>query len=269
MAGANKSSIIILIVIILISLSLAGAGFYLFQKEHAVNVTLNGDLEDLNGKVKILEAKLGELKNKVTLLESDLKGAQAQASALNDQLDKEKTDKKEKIAEMEGLKSDLEKQNELRSKLDNQLSKAQNNILKMQSQLNELQNKKTELETKIKELEIQVKQSRSQKPAEGVELGKIVVSPEAAAQKERTKTQAPGVEGKVLVVNKDYNFAVINLGTKDDVEIGNIFSVYNGNKYIGAIKVDRVHDSMSAASFVSTDIKDKIKEGDRVVLKAK
>jgi hypothetical protein len=76
-------------------------------------------------------------------------------------------------------------------------------------------------------------------------------------------------EGKVLVVNNDYNFIVINLGNKEGVEIGQLFSVYRGNKYIGDVKVEKVHDSMSAAGFVTPDIKDKVNEGDKVVRKNK
>jgi len=60
---------------------------------------------------------------------------------------------------------------------------------------------------------------------------------------------------------------VINLGSKDGVNIGDIFSVYRGNKYIGDIKVEKIHDSMSAAELVSSDIKNKIKEGDKVLEK--
>ena len=77
------------------------------------------------------------------------------------------------------------------------------------------------------------------------------------------------MEGKVLVVNKEYNFAVISLGSKDGVAVGNTFLVYHDNKSIGEIKVEKLHDSMAAAGFVSQDVKDKIGEGDRVVLKTK
>jgi hypothetical protein len=73
----------------------------------------------------------------------------------------------------------------------------------------------------------------------------------------------------VLVVNKDYNFAVINLGSKDGVALGNEFAVYRNNKFIGDMKVEKVHDAMSAAGFSSGDMKDKVSEGDKVVQKAK
>jgi len=69
------------------------------------------------------------------------------------------------------------------------------------------------------------------------------------------------------VVNKDYNFVVINLGLQQGIKINDLFSVYHKEKYIGDIKVEKLHESMAAAGFVSAQIKDKISEGDKVVLK--
>jgi hypothetical protein len=62
---------------------------------------------------------------------------------------------------------------------------------------------------------------------------------------------------------------VINLGTKDGISSGDVFSIYHNNKYVGDAKLEKVHDSMSAAGFLSEDIKDKVSEGDKVVQKVK
>ena len=164
---------------------------------------------------------------------------------------------------------------------------AQDDNRKIQAQLkrNQVAARIEELEGKNQELEARLK---------GVELGKIVVgNPEdsyvSAAQaaplsqqagqqaatraasgvalaKETTAPAAPqSGEGKVLVVNREYNFIVINLGSKDGVNVGKIYSVYHNNKYVGDVKIDKVHDSMAAAGFISADVKDKISEGDKLV----
>jgi len=41
----------------------------------------------------------------------------------------------------------------------------------------------------------------------------------------------------------------------------------HGGKNIGEVKVEKVHDTMSAAGFVSPELKDKILEGDSVIQK--
>ncbi len=72
-----------------------------------------------------------------------------------------------------------------------------------------------------------------------------------------------------MVVNKEYNFVVINLGSKDGVSLGDMFTLVRGKSSIGDIKVEKLHDSMSAAGFISEDLKNKVREGDKVVKKAK
>jgi len=135
-----------------------------------------------------------------------------------------------------------------------------------------LDSEKQELQIKVKDLEAKT---------QSIELGNVVVSPEPAVKATKTKkqniTKAPAtkkvqppkiLEGKVLVVNKDYDFVVVNLGGKDGVRAGQIFSVYHGTKYLGDVKVEKVHDSMAAANF-SVSLKEKISEGDKVVQKVK
>jgi hypothetical protein len=147
------------------------------------------------------------------------------------------------------------------------------------------------LEEKVKNLE--VKSRGLEAKVQGIELGTIVVSPEAklsatkakktkevkkavkkaAPVKEEAKKSAAPVaaaaklEGNILVVNKDYNFVVINLGSKEGVKAGNVFGVYHNDKYMGEVKVEKVHESMSAAGLASNNMKDVINEGDKVVQK--
>jgi len=137
--------------------------------------------------------------------------------------------------------------------------------------------KKAELETKIKELE---------EKAKPVELGKIVVTPETAAapaqnqnviepleavqtvQEQKINTVTAGkAEGKVLVVNKEFSFLVINLGSKDGVKEGDEFEVYHNDTNLGVTKVEKVHDYMSSLGFASAAIKDQASVGDKVVKK--
>jgi hypothetical protein len=198
---------------------------------------------------------------------------------LTSDLNTEKRARIESEAKIVQISADLDQQREMRSDLEEKLTKAQNDVKMAQGQLKDLDARKTDLEAKIKELEA--------KTAE-IELGKIVVSPELApaapAPKTTVKKQATPVkpkatakpavpvsvgemEGQVLVVNKEYNFAVISLGSKDGVKMGNVFSVYRGKTYLGDIKVEKLHDTMAAAGFVSDSIKAKIRENDKVVQK--
>lgn len=287
MADKVKSSMLLLIALILISLSLASGAYYFLQKERAKNLTLQDQMEELNTRQKVNETRLDESKKLIGALENKLKDAQSQIDTLSGELQQEKSAKQEALTQIEQLRADLDQQKRLRSDLEKKFNQAQEDARKIQNQVRELDAKKTELEMKVSDLEA--------KAQSGVELGKIVVSPEAlqvqqkgkpakekkAAAPKETKVIAQAKDskpvlaasqdqgGKVLVINKDYNFAVINLGSKDGVNIGDTFSIYHGNKYLGDVKVEKVHDSMAAAGFSSQEMKDKVSEGDKVVPKTK
>lgn len=270
MEDKARVPIAILTVLILVSLSLAGAGFYLLQKERAKNLALQQDLDNLRIEYNIAQTKLQEYQKTISDLEVKLEDAQKDINNLTTTLQQETAAKEEALNQIEQLKADLEQQKALRSDLETRLNQAQDNIEKAQAKLKELDAKKMALEAKIKDLEAQAQPMQ----AEGVQLGTIVVGPEAGrtAQtpaKAFLEQPASPLKGKVLVVNKDYNFIVINLGSKDGVSIGDEFSLYHDNKYLGDVKIGKVHDSMSAADFVSTEIKNRVREGDKVLRKAK
>lgn len=277
MSAKGKVPVIALIIILLISISLAGAGFYLLQKERATNSALREELENNKMQQKIVATKLEESQKLVSDLELDLKDAQAQFNTLTADLEKEKITKKEVLLQVEDLKKSLEEQRKFKSDLQEKLIQTQKEHESLKVRLDQLTAEKADLNKKIKELEEQPKQSSAQ-PAQGVELGTIVVNPEgpsveepqptiAQEEADTGKTSGSGLSGKVLVINKEYNFAVINLGSKDGVGVGDMFSVYHNEKNIGEVKVEKIHDSMSAAGFQSANLKDKINEGDKVEIK--
>jgi len=277
MVNRNKGkTTILLVVLIIISLGLAGGVFYLFQQEQGKNRLLQDELDEIKARYSIAESKVKELENSITQRDAQLKDSENKIGTLTENIKQEQEAKQAALGQLEQLKSDLTTQKSLRVKLEGELNLAQDALKKVQLQLKELEGRKDLLESKIGALE-----QKAQKEESDVELGTIVVAPEVQAPvatlaSPLTKKPAVGgaqkpslsaAEGKVLVVNREYNFAVINLGSKDGVAIGDVFYVYHSNKYIGDITLEKIHDSMAAAGFASSDIKNKIAEGDRVVKK--
>jgi vacuolar-type H+-ATPase subunit I/STV1 len=258
-----KAKGIVLIIMLVVSLALAGIGFYLFQSEHVKNIQLTSKVEDLNSKQKIAEKKLSDAQKALSNLEARLKEAMAQVSALTIQLQEEKAAKEESFSRVSQMQETIDQQKKVIAIMESQINKAQDDVRVIKNELKKIGSEKVKLESQIKNLE-----AKSE-----VELGKIVVSPEAgqAAQALPMKASgsAQGLEGKVLVLNKEYNFVVVNLGSKDGLVAGELFSVYRGETYLGDIKIEKVQDVMSAAGFVSGDLKNKVKEGDRIVKKSK
>ncbi|MFA4854762.1 MAG: hypothetical protein WC616_05385, partial [Candidatus Omnitrophota bacterium] len=251
----------VLIILIIISLALAAGGFYSYQNEHTKNIQLQAQIEELNTRQRITESKLEETKKKAVEFQLKLQEATAQIDSLTNELAQEKSLRLEASNKSEQLKVDLEQQKVLRQDIENRLNQAQDDGKKIKEQTKVMQQQKAELEAKIKNLE---------SISNGVELGKVVVAPAPAVKpgKKSAVPQGKSLEGRVMVVNKDYNFAVLNLGSKDGVNTGDEFSVYHAGKVIGVLKVEKVHESMAAAGF-SEELKSIISENDEVVQKVK
>lgn len=194
-------------------------------------------LNDLQSKKSGLELKIKELETKSSDLEAKMKkielGTIVVAPAVK--APEEKTVKTVKDKEKKGAKKEVRKETKKEEKKE---------VTK--------EEKKGKLPIVLKEQTTKPEGMSSLK----AELKKIVPTPVSKA-----------LEGMVLVINKEYNFAVINLGSNEGVKIDDKFSVYHAGKYVGDVKVEKVHTSVAAAGFVSDDIKDKINEGDKVVQK--
>lgn len=272
MSERGKSPVLILVILIVIALGLAGGAFFLFQKEHMKNINLTEQLNDLKGKYRITETKLEESKKLLVDFEARFQEAQKQIALLNSEMIDERQAKDEALSQLGRLKMEMEQQKNLRSQLEDKLNRLEEVTKLAQSKLESLEDEKSDLQSQISALE--AKKEELEAKINNVQLGKIVVSPDKASAKKkkkeaaRAKTKAAGidsVEGKVLVINKDYNFVVINLGIKDGVNKGDIFSVYSNDKRIGEIKIEKVHDSMSAADFLTNGLVNMISEGDKVI----
>ena len=273
----GKVTVIVLIFTTVLFLALDAGSIFLYQREHSENLQLKDQVEGLNTSLRATQNKYEESKKVASELEIKLQELKTQINSLTSDLEQEKTSRQEAEAKFEQSRADLEQQKTLRADLEDKLSQSQDEGKKIKTQIKDLEQQKTDLEMRVKELESSKK----------VELGKVVVNPDQAVLDRRAKTKADkkksaastaveknaavkagALEGKVLVVNKEFNFIVINLGNKDGVEIGDEFGVYHGDKLSGNVKVEKVHESMSAAGF-SDDYKSKFFESDKVVQKAK
>jgi len=210
---------------------------------------------------------LNELEKENSDLQNRLKESESKLIALNGELEILKKSKDEAVSERDSLKEELKTESESRLNLANKLKDAEGELNSLQGQLKALESTKTELETKVKELE--------NKTAE-VNLEKIVVNSPgessvpnqpAGSKSEEAFFVTSASEGKVLVVNKDNAFAVINLGEAEGLTLKDVFSVYREDKFLGDVEVEELREHMAIVGFLSSDLKNQIKENDRVVKK--
>jgi len=90
-----------------------------------------------------------------------------------------------------------------------------------------------------------------------VELSPIVV----VGKQDET---AQGLTGRVLSVNKENEFIVIDLGENSGAKVNDKFNVYRDNKYIATIEVIQMRQDISASDIRETAVGQEIKIGDIV-----
>lgn len=70
--------------------------------------------------------------------------------------------------------------------------------------------------------------------------------------------------GKVLVVNRKYDFVVIDIGKEQGLETGEVLIVHRGSKFIGKAQVVKVYEKMAAADLVMDWMQEDVQVSDGV-----
>jgi len=68
-----------------------------------------------------------------------------------------------------------------------------------------------------------------------IELEKIVIK------------ASSGLKGKILSYDKDNSFVVANLGSRNNLKLGDILSVYRNDVFIGRVQIEKLEVATSAA----------------------
>ncbi len=90
----------------------------------------------------------------------------------------------------------------------------------------------------------------------------IIASSSACFSSQKTEKI---LTGKILTVNKEFNFVIINLGKKDNLKKGMVFLVYRENKLIGKIEVEETFKDMSSCLILPWITKEEFRRDDGVL----
>jgi len=85
-----------------------------------------------------------------------------------------------------------------------------------------------------------------------VELPRIILERQDYGRDSRISSplermeRRPGLQGRIVTLNREHNFVVIDLGSNDDIDRGTRFDVYRGDIVIGSIEVIQTRKGISA-----------------------
>jgi archaellum component FlaG (FlaF/FlaG flagellin family) len=77
------------------------------------------------------------------------------------------------------------------------------------------------------------------------------------------------MEGKVLVVSKEYNFIVTDMGSDDQIVLGDMLTVFRDGKYVGEAQIEKIYDTMSASTILKETKPGAIQINDKAVVRPK
>ena len=234
----------ILIALIAVLLVLTMSSLMFLKKEKDSNAAVEKRLEQTEKMVQTLQTKLDESNKLVLQLNESIKESDAKMVNLNQEMAQAREGATSLLSERDGLKVELEALKASKEEVLGKLTSAQKELEDIQAKLNTVTQEKEALAKKLKDLE-----------AAGVQLDKIVVS------------YSESSEGQVMTVNKEYNFVVTNLGQRDNIQVGQPLYLYQGDKLVGELKVEKVENAMSVATPQGPDIISVVKEGDIVKTK--
>ncbi len=223
-----------------------------------------------------LQREKNELRLEVTSLtreRADLKRQldynQKLMDSLAQELVREKNDKFQISETMKSLKSENAVLRRQLQVLDSRKIDLEKRFLDLQKQNQTLDNRLKEMETLLQgktaqmgELKKQVEGAKEsiEGAKESVELPPIVVRPQPETS--AAVTSSASASAKILAVNQENNFVIIDLGTNANIKVGDTFKVYRQSKAIADIEVIQTRQNISAC-----DIKKEaapIKVGDSV-----
>jgi vacuolar-type H+-ATPase subunit I/STV1 len=244
--------------IAIISLGVVTLGFLVLsvflyvskENEKIMRFTLEQKLDDVRSRNVDLEKELDDLQVVKKDLELKLLSTEDKARELSKQLEEEIMAKRlaienatKKDAEVETLKLDLE------------LERA--NVMDLREKLRIAERQQDKLEQQVMLIRQQNNNLRTQAPKNNfsgdVSLERIVVRPE-------------DVKGNVIVVNREFDFVITDMGERDGVRPGMMLTVKRGNAVLGRLQVEKTYEDMSAAAILSNWTSRAISEGDTVIL---
>ena len=260
MSNIFKIALIVLVVVSIVSAAIAVIGFMGKEREYTKRLVVEDKLALTLKEKQNLEKELETLKTikdqgetKITKLEEKLKRVTSELDSIKLKGENAIAELETKKIELVKVKVDLDGEKKEKLTISKKLETLQSDYDRAKREALKLANEKIDLEKKIREL--QEKQS--------VNLDKIVVNSDEGAM--AAKSEKPIIQGKVLVVNKEYSFIVCDIGQDRNIQKGMKFDVMDGPKFLGQAEVDKVYDTMSSAAVLPDAKINDMKKGNVIV----
>lgn len=253
----NNKGISLWCILFIIFMLASGILLYSLLAEITRRVQVEDELASVQEEKINVEDRLNQTQLELITLKDE-------ANLLEQQLAKEKETVLTTLAKLESKDIQI---TELERTLDNEKKQKEsltNNLAQLRDEHASLEKELQDAHLRLQTLESQIGKNNEEKA--NVKLEKIVIKPAAptAEVKEAPVKPAKQLNGKVLVVNREFNFVVIDIGKKDGANIGNQLAVYQDSQEIATIQIEKLYDTMATAVILPGSQTEKLKENNTV-----
>lgn len=253
------------LLMIVAAVALAG-GTYFSYKTRADLVSVRQEKVDIN--IRQIKPLLAKIKEQMGALEEE---RNAWTAAL--------TSKKDKQIALTNNEANVKAKNEEIASLEKEIEDKQAEVAKLEAQLKSVLGDDTidtitarteQLSQEIAGLEAELDAGNRELEAarkKAAEVRRVVSDLQRAAMQRSKGIARNSLEGTIIDANKEYGFAVINVGANRGVTPDSRLIVSRGNQRIGALKVTSVLESRTIADIIPSSLApgEEIAPGDKVV----
>ncbi|VAX37735.1 hypothetical protein MNBD_UNCLBAC01-179 [hydrothermal vent metagenome] len=249
--------------------------FLLQEKNKEADERVNSLMDE----VELEKGLKEEVKQENVALEEKVEMFIIARKKLDEKIKKKKEDSQKKVAEFKTLlQAEAERLKEIESlkkvnkELEQKNKDLQGQVTKIleEGKLLKEDNKGSEVIKEMGEVKKKVKNK--------VELEPIIVTPASgkiakdnkekkSVQEEVAQTVANSMKGRIISVDRETEFVIVDLGKKSGIKMGQVMSVYRGKEYLGDIKITRIQPKMSAADLIPPFSSRIVHKNDQVVVK--
>ncbi len=154
---------------------------------------------------------------------------------------------------------------EAKKVVENKLTEAEKQITARDEQIKLTLDKLEKEITARKDIEVQLVTVIKEKQDLAMQIEKLAAKlPKNIALEKIVIKTSMGLKGKILSYDKDNTFVITDLGSQNNLKLGDILSVYRDDVFIGRVQIEKFEGTSSAAVVLSPWKNVEFKENDVV-----
>ena len=238
-----------LVISVFIIFALQSSKSALMREYISTRQRLTQQNEELNNRLNTVVTENRGLQGRLEAIQRDLEGVSSERDKLArnyELVNKEREELLERLKVYAQLQKDLETSKDENKTLKSQVNSLERYKLNLETELNKLRRENEDLKQKFVEAE---SKTTSVSEVGSIDLPPIVISPQVSSDIGLSSS----LKGKILSVNSEYNFVVVDLGRSNGLKEGMVFEVLREGRLLGKVEVIQAREKIAACDIIQAD----------------